>query len=69
MDSNENDAKTCTRCGRTIDLGVDALAVTEGVMGPRGFVPLEESRFFCSEDCLTIRVDDTQIEKLPRRIP
>ena len=57
------------RCGRNLDIGVDAIAVTEGVIGPRGFVPLDESRYFCCNDCLLIQGEDHKIEKLPRRIP
>ncbi len=69
MEPKEEDAKTCARCERNLDIGVDAIAVTEGVIGPRGFVPLDESRFFCSNDCLLIQGEDHEIEKLPRRIP
>ncbi len=69
MQSNEQDAKTCTRCGRNLDIGVDAIAVTEGVIGSRGFVPLDQSRYFCCNDCLLIQGEDHEIERLPRRIP
>ena len=69
MEPNEQDAKTCTRCGRNLDIGVDAITVTDGVIGPRGFVPLDEPRYFCCHDCLLIPGDDHEIEKLPRRIP
>ncbi len=69
MESKEEVAKTCARCGRNLDIGIDAIAVTEGVMGPRGFVPLDESRYFCCNDCLLIQEEDHEIEKLRRRIP
>ena len=69
MEPKEQDVKTCTRCGRSLDIGTDTIAVTDGVIGPRGFVPLDEPRYFCCNDCLLIRGDDHEIEKLPRRIP
>ena len=69
MEPEKEDTKTCVRCGRNLDIGVDAIAVTEGVIGQRGFVPLDESRYFCSNDCLLIQGENHKIETLPRRIP
>ncbi len=59
----------CTQCRRQLDLGVDSVSMQHGVMGPRGFVALNEPRFFCDEDCLERWLTDAEVVKLPRRIP
>ena len=65
-----NDVQTrCACCRRDLQLGVDAIAVEAGVMGPRGFVPLGKVEFFCGDECLHGNGDDGQRERLPRRIP
>lgn len=56
-------------CQRELDLGVDAIALQHGVMGPRGFVPLEDRVFFCDEDCLEGFATSEEIVKIRRRIP
>jgi len=60
---------TCARCGRELDLGVDAVALEYGVIGPRGFVSLDDRRLFCDEDCLRRHLGGDEVERLPRRIP
>ena len=42
----------CSYCQRQLNLGVDVWTVLQGVLGPRGFVPLEEMIYFCGEECL-----------------
>ena len=62
----------CAHCREEIDYGKDVLSVEEGVAGPRGFVPLEEKLFFCSEECLRDYYDKVDLSKLPkvkRRVP
>ena len=58
-----------TDLGRKHDLGVDAIALDDGVVGPRGFVSLGDRRFFCDEDCLRRHASDEDVPQLPRRIP
>lgn len=41
----------CQNCRRSVDYGKDCLRVSRGVLGPRGFVPLEDT-MFCCERCL-----------------
>ncbi len=69
MEKEECKAIRCVECQRELTLGVDVLAMTEGVLGPRGFVPLGKSNYICSESCLQERVGNVDIEKLDRRIP
>lgn len=37
------------------------------MVGPRGFVPLDEKLFFCSEECLRDHFDKVDLGKLPKR--
>ena len=69
MEKEESEPPQCTECHRDLDLGVDAITVDHGVIGPRGFVPLGEKKFFCDEDCLRRHVGGSEVEHLPRRIP
>ncbi len=56
-------------CHRELDLGVDVKRVEEGVIGIRGFVPLGEAQFFCSEECLRDDFDLSDLPSVPPRIP
>ena len=69
MQNEEEKTKQCSDCRRELDLGVDAIALDYGVVGPRGFVPLGEKKFFCDEDCLQRHVGGTEVAHLSRRIP
>jgi hypothetical protein len=42
----------CSTCHREIQHGEDVLALERGVIGPRGYIPLDEPQYFCSEHCL-----------------
>lgn len=59
----------CAHCNRELDLGTDVIGIQEGVIGPRGFVQLEDMQLFCSEQCAKDYIDPVDITKLPRRIP
>ena len=71
METEEVKPLTCEHCRRTLDQGIDVLAIQEGVIGPRGFVPLEDHLFLCGEECREAYFCDPAEErvKLPRRIP
>ncbi len=69
MKEEETKPTECVECRRELDLGVDAVALNYGVLGPRGFVPLGERKFFCDEDCLRRHINGGEVEHLPRRIP
>ncbi len=58
MANNKNERTNCTSCRRKFEMGVDVLALEEGVIGGRGFVPLEDVLFFCSEKCLRQHLAD-----------
>ncbi len=62
------DKKKCTNCRHELDLGVEAIKTEKGVIGMRGFVPLE-TLLFCSEECLRDYFDLSDLPKVPRRIP
>ena len=68
MDEME-EKETCANCRRELDIGVDAIQVDEGVMGMKGFVPLEKTLLFCCEKCLTEYYDLSDLPSSPRRIP
>ena len=59
----------CKNCRRELTQGVDAVALQHGVIGPRGFVPLEEMSFYCDDECLESDVCDDKTDKMDRRIP
>lgn len=61
--------KNCAHCERELDLGVDVLALQKGVIGPRGFVALDDMELFCCEDCLKAEYTSGDLLKLDRRIP
>jgi hypothetical protein len=61
--------KTCASCRRELDIGVDVIKVDEGVIGVKGFVPLEKMLFFCCERCLRDYFDLSGLPSLPPRIP
>ena len=64
----ENKQK-CANCTRELDIGVDALQVEEGVMGTKGFIPLDKSLLFCCEQCLCDYFDLGDLPSVPRRVP
>lgn len=61
----------CGQCDRAICLGEDAHELEQGVIGPRGFVPIAATTLLCSEACVRgfVSGTDEQIETRPRRIP
>lgn len=68
-DDEEHEWK-CAGCQRRINLGADLIAVEEGVLGPRGVVPLEPVQCFCSTNCVAhFYANGTEHTQLPRRIP
>lgn len=69
MEKQTEKPKLCVCCKRDLDLGVDALSFRDGVIGPRGFIPLGEPEFFCSEECIAKHFGDHDVMKLQRRIP
>ena len=71
MRETKKEALHCANCRHPLDLGVDAIHLERGVVGPRGFVPLGEIILFCGEECLRGYFTDNNkdTEYLPRRIP
>jgi hypothetical protein len=65
----ENPKLQCGNCRRQLDIGVDVLSVEEGVIGMKGFIPLEKSLLFCCEKCLCEYFDLNDLPKYPGRIP
>ncbi len=68
-DETKEEKLKCVCCGRELALGWDVIQVEEGVIGPRGLIPLDKELLFCGEKCLRNFFDDSIVEKLPRRIP
>ena len=69
VDEKDQNQERCKECRRDLGLGVDVVIMQHGVIGPRGFVPLDEHEFFCDEDCLERFLNGEEVVKLPRRIP
>lgn len=69
MEKQIEKPEQCLCCKRELDLGVDALSFREGVIGPRGVVPLAEPEFFCSEECIAKHFGNHDVVKFQRRIP
>lgn len=67
--SQPQQSKKCSSCQRQLELGVDVLCVEEGVIGPRGIVPLKDLLFFCSDSCVAGYFGNTDEIKLNRRVP
>ena len=42
----------CTNCRRKLYQGLDILELHHGVLGPRGFIPLETT-LLCSDRCIS----------------
>ncbi len=61
--------KTCTNCNRKFEIGVDLITVREGVTGIKGFIPLENTLYFCCAQCLIDYFDMGDLPNIPRRIP
>ena len=65
MENKQN----CANCRRDLDIGVDVIRVDEGVVGTKGFVPLEGTMFFCCERCLRDYFDMGDLQSIPSRVP
>lgn len=61
--------ETCENCRRELDVGVDVIRVDEGVMGMKGFVPLEKTMFFCCDKCVREYFENGDLPSMPSRIP
>lgn len=61
--------KRCMNCRRKLELGVDVICVEEGVIGPRGIVPLKEVLFFCDDGCIASYFGNGEVVTLKRRVP
>ncbi len=61
--------KQCANCLKELNVGVDAIHVSEGVIGMKGFVPLEKILFFCCDNCLSAYYDVSNLPSMPPRIP
>jgi len=67
--SRDKVQRLCAHCQRQIQLGEDVLTLRQGVVGPRGLVPLEKPIWFCDGECAARYFSDEEIVQLPRRIP
>jgi hypothetical protein len=57
----------CATCRQNIDQGRDAYSVQKGVIGTRGFIPLDDSDFYCSVEC--VRDNFRASAQVSHRIP
>lgn len=59
----------CAQCNRELDVGKDVIRVDDGVMGMKGFVDLDHTLYFCSEECIKEYFDLSGLSSIPGRIP
>ena len=57
------------KCGREIYTGDDVLTLQRAVIGLMRPVPLEEMKFFHSDECFHEHVCNSDGPRLPKRIP
>ena len=57
----------CASCQRNLEEGMDVLGFQNGIIGSRGFVPLEDAILFCSKECLRSYFADSKgyVERVP----
>ena len=61
--------KLCANCERELDVGVDAIRIDEGVIGMKGFVPLDKTMLFCCDKCIRDYFDLGDLPSMPKRVP
>ena len=59
----------CGSCARKLEMGMDVFGVRQGVIGQRGFIPLEEHELFCSTECLVRKYNKGSVTHLDERVP
>ncbi len=57
----------CASCQQDLKEGMDVIGVQEGIIGSRGFVPLEEMLMLCSVECLRNYFSDPKgyVQRVP----
>jgi hypothetical protein len=50
-------------------MGMDVFGFRQGVIGQRGFIPLEDTTLFCSTECLAKKYRKGSVTDLGERIP
>ena len=70
-DDEEGEQKKCANvtCGRTLQIGDDAVMLQRVVMGVQRPVPLEEPKLFHSDKCLQEYICDSETGFVPKRLP
>ncbi len=61
--------RKCAQCDTELHLGREVIGLQTRVIGPKGFVQLEDMEFVCNEECARRYFDDTDVVTMPRRIP
>ncbi len=71
MKEKEKAQPVCIECRRDLRQGEDVVGIGDGVIGPRGFVPLEDTRFLCTSECIRDYFCEEGIKRvtLPRHVP
>ena len=69
-DRDEKEDPKCAECLRQLQLGNECLRFQLGVIGARGFVPLDEATYLCDHVCARRYFGpEDEVKRLPRRIP
>lgn len=64
---NEDKQVNCAHCKKGLPQGTDVIGIHRGVIGPKGFVALEDRDIYCSEECLKDEYENgvPQEERIP----
>ncbi len=65
----EQETAECVECKKKLELGVSVKAIQDGVIGPNGFVDLEDPIYVCSYECGEKYFSNNEVPSLPRRTP
>ncbi len=58
MHTNNFEQPQCAFCHQILDQGHDVLGVQQGVIGNRGFVPVDTRLLFCCDPCVAKYFND-----------
>jgi hypothetical protein len=70
-DAVEGESKRlqCVGCRKELAFGFDVMQAQLGVVGPKGFVDIEDPMHFCSGICMSEYFGGRRLDERPRRVP
>ena len=58
----------CQYCAKELPQGVNVIKIQQGVLGPKGYVALEDGELFCDERCLRDFYGNNELTRGAERI-